>query len=95
MPECLSDHSTASCTVLKAKAVPHDPPTLYATRAARGTVPLIDMDSLICGPVTCPPVVGNVLVYQDSHHLTSTYALTIAPYLERDLLKVSKTLSMA
>jgi peptidoglycan/LPS O-acetylase OafA/YrhL len=95
VPECLSVHSPALCTVPKAKAVQHDPPTLYATRAARGTVPLIDMDSLICGPVSCPPVVGNVLVYQDSHHLTSTYALTIAPYLERDLLKVSKTLSMA
>jgi peptidoglycan/LPS O-acetylase OafA/YrhL len=95
VPECLSLHSPASCTVPKAKAVQHDPPTLYATRAARGTVPLIDMDSLICGPVSCAPVVGNVLVYQDSHHLTSTYALTIAPYLERDLLKVSKTLSMA
>ncbi len=53
------------------------------------------MNSLICGPVNCPPVVGNVLVYQDSHHLTSTYALTTAPYLEQDLLKVSKTLSRA
>ncbi len=53
------------------------------------------MDSLICGRTTCPPVVGNVLVYQDSHHLTSAYALTTAPYLEQRLLKVSKTLSRA
>ncbi len=68
---------------------------LYATRAASGSVPLIDMNSLICGRVKCPPIVGNVLVYQDSHHLTSVYALTTAPYLEKRLLKVSETLAMA
>jgi hypothetical protein len=34
-------------------------------------------------------------VYQDGHHLTSAYALTTAPYLEQDLLKVSKALSGA
>ena len=51
------------------------------------------MNSLICGRVRCQPVVGNVLVYQDNHHLTSTYTLTIAPYLEERLLEVDKTLS--
>ena len=81
------------CAVLKSKAIAPDLPTVYATQAASGTVPLIDMNSLICGRVKCPAIVGNVLVYQDGHHLTSVYALTIAPYLERDLLKVSKTLS--
>jgi hypothetical protein len=39
--------------------------------------------------------VGNVLVYQDAHHLTSTYALTTAPFLEARLLKASKTLAGA
>jgi hypothetical protein len=93
IPACLSQHSAAKCTVPRAKAVVTDLPTVYATRAAAGKVPLIDMDSLICGPVSCPPVVGNVLVYQDNHHLTSTYALTTAPYLEKRLLGASKTLS--
>jgi hypothetical protein len=68
---------------------------MYATQAASGTVPLIDMNSLICGRAKCPAIVGNVLVYQDAHHLTSTYTLTITPYLEQDLLKVSKTLAGA
>jgi peptidoglycan/LPS O-acetylase OafA/YrhL len=95
VPACLSKHPAAKCTVPRARAVAPDPPTVYATRAAGGKVPLINMNSLICGPVNCPPVVGNVLVYQDNHHLTGTYALTIAPYLEKRLLKVSKTLSGA
>jgi peptidoglycan/LPS O-acetylase OafA/YrhL len=95
VPACISKHPASRCTVARAKAVAADPPTVYAARAASGTVPLIDMNALICGPVNCPPVVGNVLVYQDSHHLTSAYALTTAPYLEKSLLKVSKTLSAA
>jgi len=95
VPACLSKHPASRCTVTRARAVAADTPTVYATRAASGTVPLIDMNALICGPVNCPPVVGNVLVYQDSHHLTSAYALTTAPYLEKRLLRVSKTLSTA
>ena len=97
VPECVTDNPTApkKCAVLKSKAIAPDLPTVYATQAAAGTVPLIDMNSLICGRVKCPAIVGNVLVYQDSHHLTSTYALTTAPYLEKRLLEVSKTLSRA
>jgi len=95
VPDCVSAHpgKTARCDVPTDKAIPADLPTVYATRAAKGAVPLIDMNALICGPVTCPPVVGNVLVYQDDHHLTSTYALTLTPYLEARLLSASKALS--
>jgi hypothetical protein len=97
VPECVSDNPTSprKCAVPDAKAIAPDPPSVYATRAAAGKVPLIDMNSLICGRIKCSAIVGNVLVYQDSHHLTSTYALTTAPYLEKQLLKVSKTLSSA
>ena len=97
VPDCLSKNpsSPAKCTVPAARAIKRNLPTVYAAKAASGSVPLIDMNPLICGPVSCPPVIGNVLVYQDSHHLTSTYALTTAPYLERRLLKVSKTIAEA
>ena len=97
VPDCLSKNpsSPAKCTVPAARAIKPNLPTVYATRAASGSVPLINMNPLICGPVSCPPVIGNVLVYQDSHHLTSTYALTTAPYLEARLLKVSKTIARA
>jgi peptidoglycan/LPS O-acetylase OafA/YrhL len=95
VPECVAANPTApkKCAVLKSKAIAPDLPTVYATKAASGTVPLIDMNSLICGRVKCQPVVGNVLVYQDNHHLTSTYTLTIAPYLEERLFAADKTLS--
>ena len=97
VPDCMSKYpsSPAKCTVPRARAVKRSLPTVYAAKASSGSVPLINMNSLICGPVSCQPVIGNVLVYQDSHHLTSTYALTTAPYLEARLLEVSKTLAGA
>jgi peptidoglycan/LPS O-acetylase OafA/YrhL len=97
MPECVSKYPDAPsrCAVRKSKAVKPDVPTVYATRAASGAVPLVNMNSLICGPDKCPAVVGNVLVYQDNHHLTSTYTLTMTPYLEKRLLTVSPTLAGA
>jgi hypothetical protein len=95
VPDCVSKNPSerSKCTVPTARAIPEDMPIKYAAKAAAGQVPVIDMNSLICKPTKCPPVVGNVLVYQDDHHLTSTYALTTAPYLEKRLLAVSKPLA--
>ncbi|THV27906.1 acyltransferase family protein [Glycomyces paridis] len=45
-----------------------------------------DLTDYICAAATCPPVVGNVLVYRDDAHLTNTYARTLAPYLGRELV---------
>ena len=45
--------------------------TVDAT-AATGT-PLIDLDDYICDD-ECPAIIGNVLVYRDSHHLTASFA---------------------
>ena len=95
MLECVSRNlaDPSICDVPRSMAIRRHLPTVYAARATRGKVPIIDMNPLICGPLDCAAVVGNVLVYQDSHHLTSAYTLTMAPYLERRLLRVSKTLA--
>jgi peptidoglycan/LPS O-acetylase OafA/YrhL len=97
MPSCVSQHTSdpSKCAVSASKAIKPDVPTVYATQRAGGAVPLIDMNGLICAHSSCPAIVGNVLVYQDNHHLTSTYALTTAPYLEQRLLTASKTLATA
>jgi len=91
VPTCVAGYGTDAgrCLVPRSKAVPADPPTSYAARALHGTVPVIDMTSLICGRQECPPVVGNVLVYLDNRHLTQSYAKTLAPYLSERLLSAS------
>ncbi|MEF2978751.1 acyltransferase family protein [Subtercola sp. YIM 133946] len=51
---------------------------------------LIDMDAAICPSETsCPPVIGNVLIYRSGSHITATYVGTLAQRLEANMLKAS------
>src|SRR5262245_29277206 len=59
-------------------------PIVMAAERTPG-VKLIDMNDAICGPETCWPIVGNVLVWRDSDHLTASYARTMVPALEKVL----------
>lgn len=46
----------------------------------------IDLTGYLCGPVTCPPVVGGALVNGDIYgHLNATFMRTLGPYLIRAL----------
>jgi len=51
-------------------------------------VPLIDLNSAICPASRCAPVIGGVLVYRDTRHLTATYARTLAPRLASALERI-------
>lgn len=46
---------------------------------------LIDLGQDICPDDPCAAIVGKVLVYRDSHHLTATYARTLAPAMGEQL----------
>jgi hypothetical protein len=54
---------------------------------------MVDANSLICAPRVCAPVVGNVLVYSDRHHLTWPYSNSTAPFIARLLLKANSILA--
>jgi hypothetical protein len=87
VPTCLAGRggSVAKCSVPAKKAIYQS--TAIETAAAKvPSAGMIDLNRLICRTDLCPPVVGNVVVYRDTHHLTNTYTLTLVPYLERALL---------
>lgn len=46
-------------------------------------VELMDMTDLLCPDGTCRPVVGNVYVYMDSNHLTTTYTASTGTEFDR------------
>ncbi|AEV88175.1 acyltransferase 3 [Actinoplanes sp. SE50] len=50
-------------------------------------VTVVDPDPWLCTDF-CPPVIGNVLAYRDSNHLTTTFAQTVAPLLDAALPRV-------
>jgi hypothetical protein len=86
-PACVAKYGPSSpkCSAPRGEADVPGQPISYAEQAVGETVPEIYMNSLICEPTTCTAVVGNVLVYFDSHHLTQAYALSLAPYLSAKL----------
>ena len=47
---------------------------------------VVDLSDFYCTDESCSPVIGNVLVYRDSRHVTSTWVRTLTPYLERDIV---------
>jgi hypothetical protein len=94
-PDCVSEYGAASpaCDRPATEAIPQDPPTVQAARLMAGKVKVIDMNQFICRPSICSSVVGNVLVYFDAHHLTSSYVSTITPYLAARLFSTNAVLA--
>lgn len=51
---------------------------------------IVDLGDYICPAEKCAPVIGDILVYRQSTHLTNTYARSLAPVLERKLERAYK-----
>jgi len=82
-PVCLSAHldDALACATPMSAAI--DAGTLAAERAVTGAagVTMIDPTGWVCPFEPCPVVIGRVLVYRDTHHLTATFSAALAPYL--------------
>lgn len=71
--------ANADCGVSRTRALATTNP---ADGLARPGLATVDMTDKICLDDSCPAIIGNVFVYLDDNHLTSTYARTMAPALE-------------
>jgi peptidoglycan/LPS O-acetylase OafA/YrhL len=45
----------------------------------------LDMTKYLCDADRCPIVIGGILVYRDTHHLTATFARSMSKAFEREL----------
>jgi peptidoglycan/LPS O-acetylase OafA/YrhL len=91
-PECLAQNPRVLtlCTNKLPKAL-HSPArrSAIAGAAKKAKIKVIDPTTWLCGTAgTCPPVVGNVLVYRDEGHMTRQYAQLLAPILMAHLPKI-------
>jgi peptidoglycan/LPS O-acetylase OafA/YrhL len=84
VPGCLSANSwdIRPCATRKAQAMSQHGVLEGAAAAAAG-VALIDLSSEICAMGPCMPVVSDMIVYRDAHHLTATFSASLGPALER------------
>lgn len=59
-----------------------------AANAPDSPAAFIDLTDNFCDEGTCHVVIGEVVVYFDSNHVSLTYARTLAPYLREKLVEV-------
>jgi len=77
-----------ACARRRSTSLPKDPPSTAARRMHSERIHVIDLSHYFCDATRCPPVIGGVLVYKDLTHITSEYAKTLAPYLEREIRRL-------
>ena len=81
--DCVSGNSgnVKRCVIPRSKAADHVGAAQIA--AVKGLVgaSLIDLNNAICPNDPCAPVIGGVLVWRDTEHMTRTYGLSLAPRL--------------
>jgi hypothetical protein len=80
---CLSAHLADAEVCAQPREIALAGPAREAERTAtadRG-IPLIDLNEYLCDARACPPIIGNTLVYRDSHHLTAEVSGDMAQVL--------------
>jgi hypothetical protein len=82
-----------ACKVPRSFAVDRDGEAVAASRASSRRVLSIDLTRFFCDRRWCYPVIGGALVHKDDHHLTVVFATTLAPYLERGLVRALPALA--
>jgi peptidoglycan/LPS O-acetylase OafA/YrhL len=61
---------------------------LHSRKDIPKNVRFLDFSDYFCQGAVCPPVIGNMLVYRDKHHITTLYASTLTEVLEKELTSI-------
>ena len=85
--ECVLREDAAACTRPAYDTYPEVDPAARAAEDVRG-VAYLDTSPLLCDPVECSPVIGNVYVYMDNNHVSGTYVETMAAAAEPELRRL-------
>lgn len=90
IPTCLSSsiNNVSWCYSTVSSGFRKDMIEVREDLSLRNNVPLLQTQDWFCTDKDCPPIVGNVLVYRDDNHITTTYAEFLAPLLGSTLSPV-------
>jgi hypothetical protein len=81
--ECLVNNESApsACSVPFERAYPRDDNMVAAAARIGDQAVVIETSDIFCRDKVCNAAIGGVVVYRDSHHLTNTFATTLAPII--------------
>lgn len=83
VPQCLQQHDgdIDACSMPRDEVLSRVVPW-ENTAGLPSNVIYADLSDYFCDDTTCYPVIGNMMVYRDQHHLTASYVETLAPVLK-------------
>jgi len=91
VPECLSSYLNdyTRCAYTRTRGFGSAMGT-RETNAAKATgAGLIVLTDQVCpGTGNCPVVINNIIAWRDQHHLTATFALTLGPAIDEQLVAI-------
>ena len=87
VPVCLSQHADdiRRCSTSRVEAFGRQKLVRESAAAEASNATVVDLSTSICPADPCPAVVGNYIVQRDDHHLTATFARSLAAVLEAAL----------
>ncbi len=89
IPDCVAEHrgDPEKCDGRRAAWEIADPAATAARglRARNVDITVADLNDYFCDEKTCFAAIGGVIAYFDGHHISATYARTLAPYLDKVL----------
>ncbi|MFB9723425.1 acyltransferase family protein [Planobispora longispora] len=83
-PECVETKGAAACVAPRSRSLAERMPTAGPIPA---NVTVADFNATFCPDDRCPAVIGNTLVYSDNGHITATFMRSLAPALEKEVLR--------
>jgi hypothetical protein len=86
MFECVETYGAAHprCNVPRSEALLEVNPLLEVAARHEG-LHVVDLTDRLCTEDVCPSVIGNVVVYRDLDHVTSSYGATLTPDVDARL----------
>jgi hypothetical protein len=93
VPQCLSNHPSdyRRCAYSRqtGRNVQWGVRETTAVAASTTGLQMIDTEDWTCpGTGSCPVVINGMIVFRDTHHLTATYSLSLAPALDSALVAI-------
>ena len=84
VPICLSENVSrvGNCTFSREKGIRQSRLDTNIAAAVDNGAQVLDVTNWLCSDSACPVIVGNLLVYRDSNHITTKYAEWLTPLID-------------
>ena len=89
VPECLNAarHQNGECDADRDAAL-RSPSSWERLESPPMGVEYVDYSDFFCNEDSCPAVIGNVVVYIDSNHMSATFSKSFGPIIRDDVMRI-------